>query len=64
MRKVMMNMEELEQVHGGYKYEKKKTDHGHGTGGHSDAIIDGLTYVGVKAVEGASWLWKGIKSIF
>lgn len=64
MRKVMMNMEELEQVNGGYKYEKKKAERGHGTAGHSDAIIDGLTYVGVKAVEGASWLWKGIKSLF
>ncbi len=63
MNKQMMNMEELEQVHGGYKYEKKKTEHSHGTGGHKDAIIDGVTYLGVKVVEGANWLWNGIKSI-
>ena len=59
-----MNMEELEQVYGGFKYEKKKAERGHGTNGNSDAIINGITYVGVKVVEGASWLWNGIKSIF
>ena len=57
-------MEELEQVNGGYKYIKKKIDHDYRTESHNDAIIDGITYVGVKAVEGASWLWKGIKSLF
>ena len=64
MEKQMLSKEELKQVNGGYKYEKKKTDHGHGTEGHRDAIIDGVTYVGVKVVERASWLWNGIRSIF
>ena len=64
MDKQMMSLEELEQVHGGYKYEKKKTDHNYSTVSQKDAVIDGITYVGVKAVEGARWLWNGIKSIF
>ena len=64
MNKQMMSMEELEQVNGGYKYEKKKTERGQGNGGNNDVIVDGLTYLGVKVVEGANWVWDGIKSIF
>ena len=63
MNKQMMNMEELEPVHGGYKYEKKKVDHNYSTVSQRDVVIDGVTYLGVKVVEGANWLWNGIKSI-
>lgn len=64
MSKVMMNMEELEQVNGGYKYEKKKVDHNYSTVSQKDAIIDDIIYVGSKAVEGARYVWNNITSLF
>ena len=64
MDKQMMSMEELEQVNGGYKYEKKKTERGHSNDGHKDAIIDGIIYVGYKTVEGARYVWNHITSLF
>ncbi len=55
MSKVMMNMDELEQVTGGSPCDWQCP---------ADPIIDGVLYVGSKAVDGARWVWNGIKSLF